>query len=211
MTMHTQNYLNWRYATKKFDITKELPASDLEYILEAGNLAATSYGLQPLKIIVVTDAEKKQALMEAAYNQIQVAENGALIVLAARTDVDETFISEYTERLEIERDLPAGAVDDFKAMMVGHLTSLTAEARLVWSQKQAYIALGTMMVAAAEKAVDSCPMEGFDAVKFNEILGLADLNLHSTVLLPLGYRSSEDATQNYKKVRQDISDIVVQM
>ena len=209
--MHTQNYLNWRYATKKFDISRELPAEDLEYILLAGNLAATSYGLQPFKIIVVTDTQMKQALLAQAYNQIQVSENSALLVIAARTDVDETFISEYTERLEVERGLPAGAVDDFKAMMVGHLTSLTAEARLVWSQKQAYIALGTMMVAAAEKAVDSCPMEGFDAVKFDEILGLADLNLHSTLLLPLGYRSSEDATQNYKKVRQAIETMVVRM
>ena len=209
--MHIQNYLNWRYATKKFDVTKELRAGDLEYIHEAGNLAATSYGLQPFKIIVVTDTEKKKALMEVAYNQIQVGENDALIILAARTDVDEAFISKYTSRIESERGLPAGAVDDFKGMMIGHLTNLTAEALLVWSQKQAYIALGTMMVAAAEKEVDSCPMEGFDAGKFDEILGLAEHNLKATVILPLGYRSSEDATQNYKKVRQDISDIVVRM
>lgn len=209
--MHIKNYLNWRYATKKFDITKELPATDLEYILEAGNLAATSYGLQPFKIVVVTDTEKKQALMGAAYNQIQAGENGALLVLAARTDIDADFIAEYTTRIETERDLPAGAVDGYKDMMVGHLTSLTAEARLIWAQKQAYIALGTMMVAAAEKEVDNAPMEGFDPAKFNEILGLDKLNLHATVILALGYRSAEDATQNYKKVRRDLSDIVVRM
>lgn len=209
MTLH--NLLQWRYAAKKFDITKELPTEDLDYILEAGNLAATSYGLQPFKIVVVTDAEKKKALMEVAYNQIQVGENGALLILAARTDVDAAFISEYTTRIETERGLPAGAVDGYKDMMVGHLTSLSAEARLVWAQKQAYIALGTMMVAAAEKEVDSCPMEGFDAGKFDEILGLAEHNLKSTVLLPIGYRSDEDASQNYKKVRQAIAEIVVKM
>jgi nitroreductase / dihydropteridine reductase len=209
--MHTKNYLNWRYATKKFDTNKELPAADLEYILEAGNLAATSYGLQPYKIVVVTDAEKKQALMGAAYNQIQVGENSALLVLAARTDVDATFIAKYTARIETERSLPAGAVDGYKDMMTGHLTNLPEEVRLTWAQKQVYIALGTMMVAAAEKEVDSCPMEGFDAGKFDEILGLADLNLKSTLVLPLGYRSSEDATQNYKKVRQEISEMVVRM
>lgn len=209
--MHTHNWLAWRYATKKFDTSKGLPSSDLEYILEAGNLAATSYGLQPFKIVVVTDKDKKQALMEAAYNQVQVGDNAALIILAARTDVDATYIAEYTARIERIRDLPAGAVDGYKDMMTGHLTSLPTEARLAWAQKQAYIALGTMMVAAAEKQVDHCPMEGFDPVKFNEILGLSEQNLFATVILSLGYRSAEDATQNYKKVRKAITDIVVRI
>ena len=209
--MHTHNWLKWRYATKKFDTSKELPATDLNYILEAGNLAATSYGLQPFKIIAVTDTEKKQALMEAAFNQAQVGENAAVIILAARTVVDAAFIAEYTARIESERDLPAGAIDGYKDLMTGHLTSLTAETRLVWAQKQTYIALGTMMVAAAEKSVDSCPMEGFDAAQFNEILDLPAHNLHATVILPVGYRSTEDETQNYQKVRQNIEDIVVRM
>jgi nitroreductase / dihydropteridine reductase len=209
--MHTQNWLEWRYATKKFDTSKELPAADLEYILNAGNLAATSYGLQPFNIIVVTDNEKKQALMANAYGQGHVGENSALIVLAARTDVDATFIAEYTKRIEDVRGLPTGSVDGYKDMMVGHLTNLTAEARLVWAQKQAYIALGTMMVAAAEKGIDHCGMEGFDPMKFDEVLGLDALNLHATVILPVGYRSAEDSTQAYKKVRRELSDIVVRM
>jgi len=209
--MHTINWLNWRYATKKFDISKELPDADLEYILEAGDLTATSYGLQPFSIIVVTDATKKQTLMTAAYNQEQVGENSALLILAARTDIDATFIAEYTARMEHERGLEDGAVDDFKDLMVGHLVNLTSEARLVWAQKQAYIALGTMMVAAAEKKVDSCPMEGFDAAQFNEILGLGAHNLHATLVLPIGYRSADDETQNYKKVRRDLSEFVVRM
>jgi nitroreductase / dihydropteridine reductase len=209
--MHTHNWLKWRYATKKFDTSTSLPEADLTYILEAGNLAATSYGLQPFQIVVVTDTAKKQALMAAAYNQVQVSENAALIVLAARTDVDATYIAEYTARIESERGLPTGAVDGYKDMMVGHLTNLSAEARLVWAQKQAYIALGTMMVAAAEKAVDHCPMEGFDPAQFDTILGLKDHNLTATVILPLGYRSSEDGTQHYKKVRKDLADLVVRM
>jgi nitroreductase / dihydropteridine reductase len=209
--MHTHNWLHWRYATKKFDTSKALPAEDLEYILAAGNLAATSYGLQPFNIIVVTDEAKKQALMGHAYNQPQVGENAALIVLAARTDVDATFIATYTARIESERGLPAGSIDGYKDMMTGHLTSLPEEVRLVWAQKQAYIALGTMMVAAAEKQVDSCPMEGFDPAKFDEVLGLTDMNLHATIVLPIGYRSSADETAQYKKVRRALEDIVVRM
>jgi len=209
--MHTQNWLEWRYATKKFDTSKELGAADLEYILNAGNLAATSYGLQPFNIIVVADNEKKQALMANAYGQGHVGENSALIVLAARTDVDATFITKYTQRIESVRGLPAGSVDGYKDMMVGHLTNLTAEARLVWAQKQAYVALGTIMVAAAEKGVDHCAMEGFDPIKFNEVLGLDVLNLHATVILPVGYRPAEDSTSAYKKVRRELGDIVVRM
>ncbi len=209
--MHTKNWLEWRYATKKFDVSKELAAADLEYILETGNLAATSYGLQPFQIVVVTDAAKKEVLMGKAYNQGHVGGNAALFVLAARTDVDAAYIAEYTSRIETTRGLPAGSVDGYKDMMVGHLTSLTEADRLVWAQKQAYIALGTMMVAAAEKGVDNSPMEGFDSNAFDEVLGLKALNLHATVLLAVGYRSPEDATQAYKKVRKDLKDIVVQM
>jgi nitroreductase / dihydropteridine reductase len=209
--MHTHNWLQWRYATKQFDTSKELASEDLEYILAAGNLAATSYGLQPFKIVVVTDVEKKKALVPHAYNQAQVGENGALIVLAARTDIDAAYIAEFTNRIETTRQLPTGSVDGYKDMMVGDLTNRTAEARLAWAQKQAYIALGTMMVAASEKQIDNAPMEGFDPMKFNDILGLTEQNLHATVILALGYRHADDATQNYAKVRQAIDDIVVRI
>lgn len=209
--MHTKNWLEWRYATKKFDVSKELPAADLEYILEAGNLAATSYGLQPFKVVVVTDTAKKEALMGKAYNQGHVGENAALLVLAARTDVDAAYIAEYTSRIETTRGLQTGSVDGYKDMMVGHLTNLTEGDRLVWAQKQAYIALGTMMVAAAEKGVDNSPMEGLDPAGFNEVLGLTALNLHATVMLALGYRSPEDPSQAYKKVRKDLKDLVVRI
>lgn len=209
--MHTKKSLEWRYATKKFDTSKELPAADLEYILESGNLAATSYGLQPFQIVVVTDEAKKKALVPHAYNQAHVGENAALIVLVARTDIDAAFIAQYTNLIEKERGLPTGSVDGYKNSMVGHFTNLAAADRLVWAQKQAYIALGTMMVAAAEREVDNCPMEGFDATMFDQILDLNKLNLHATVILALGYRSTEDETQNYKKVRQTIEDIVVRI
>jgi nitroreductase len=201
--------LHWRYATKAFDTSKELPATDLEYILEAGRLAATSFGLQPFKIVVVTDQEKKTALMAEAWNQAHVGENSALLILAARTDVDEAMITDYARRIEETRGLPAGAVDGYKDMMIGSLMAHTPENRTTWAQKQCYIALGTMMVAAAERQVDSCPMEGFSADGFNKILGLTAHNLTATVLLPVGYRADSDATQHYAKVRRTKEDTIV--
>lgn len=209
--MTTKESLEWRYATKKFDTSKNLETSDLEYILECGNLAATSFGLQPFGIVAVTDEAKKAELMAAAYGQEHVGNNGALLVLCARTDVDAAFIAEYTSRIEQVRGLEAGAVDGYKDMMVGALTSKTADEVLTWAQKQAYIVLGTMMVAAGEKMVDGCPMEGFDPAAFNEILGLDAYNLHATNLLALGYRSAEDETQHYAKVRKDLADVVVRI
>ncbi len=201
--------LEWRYATKAFDPHKQVATKDLDYILEAGRLAATSYGLQPFKIVVVTDEAKKQALVGHAWNQAQVGTNSALIVLAARTDVNEAMIAEYATRIEITRGLPTGAVNGYKDMMVGSLTTLTPEQRLIWAQKQCYIALGTMMLAAAERGIDHCPMEGFSPEGFNEVLGLNAYHLHATVILPIGYRSADDATQHYIKVRKDMKDIVV--
>lgn len=203
--------LKWRYATKVFDTTKTLAEADLNTILEAGNLAATSYGLQPFKMVVVTDEAKKQALVEHAYGQTQIAQNGALIVLSVCTDVDADYIAEYTSRIETTRGLPAGSVDGYKDMMVGDLPNRTPEARLAWAQKQAYIALGTMMAAASELRIDNAGLEGFSPDGFNQVLGLSEMNLHASVLLVLGYRSNEDATANYAKVRKDINNIVVKI
>lgn len=203
--------LKWRYAVKKFDTSKEIPASDLDTILEAGRLTATGYGLQPFDIVVVTDATKKAELVAHAYGQEHVADNSALIILAARTDVDTAFITEYTTRMETTRGLPAGTVDGFKDSMIGSVGGMTPEARLTWSQKQAYIALGTMMAAASEVHVDNHALEGFNPQKFNEVLGLDAKNLHATVILALGYRDASDESQNYAKVRRSTEAMVVRM
>lgn len=201
--------LKWRYATQKFDTTKEIPAEDLKIILEAGNLAATAYGLQPLQMVVVTDPAKKQALVASAYGQSHVADNSALVVLAARTDIDEAYITEYTNRIETTRGLPAGTTAGYKTMMVNDLTSRTPEARLAWAQKQAYIVLGTMMAAASELHIDNHALEGFNPAEFNETLGLGAHNLTATVVLALGYRSEADDTQHWAKVRKPLADMVV--
>ncbi len=203
--------LGWRYATKRFDTLKTVSTEDLDYILQAGNWSPTSYGLQPIKFIVVTDEAKKKALSDAAYGQAHVAENGAVVVLAARTDVNEAMIAEYITRVETGREMEAGSLDSYKQMMIGDLTNRTEEARFAWAQKQTYISLMSMMLAAAEKGIDACPMEGFSPASFDEILGLKEMNLSATVMLAIGYRSVEDKTQHYKKIRRDMSDIVVRI
>lgn len=203
--------LAWRYATGDFDTTKAVSEADLNTILEAGNLMPTAFGLQPFRLVVVSDPEVKASLVAHSWGQQHVADNAHLIVLAARTDVDEAMIAEYTARIEATRSLPAGTTDGFKGMMVGALTPLTPEVRLAWAQKQAYIALGGMIAAASVLGIDNHALEGFDAAKYNEILGLTEKNLHATVLLAIGYRKEDDAAQHYPKVRVAKEDMVVRI
>ncbi len=201
--------LKWRYATQQFDLSQELSAEELNTILEAGNLAATAYGLQPFQMVVVADQAKRDALVEHAYGQEHFAKNGALVILAARTDIDEAYITEYVERTARLRGMDVAALDGFKGMMLGDMTNRGEAGRLAFAQLQAYIALGTMMAAASELHVDNHAMSGFNADAFDEVLGLKTMNLHATVALALGHRSADDAWQNFAKVRKDMKDIVV--
>lgn len=201
--------LKWRYATQKFDTSREIPDADLETILMAGNLAATAYGLQPFQFVVVDDKAKKQALVEHAYGQTHFVDNSALIVIASRTDINEAYINEYIERTAKTRGMDVAMLEGFKGMMLGDMTNRGEAGRMIFAEQQAYIALGTMMAAASEMRIDNHAMSGFNANAFDEVLGLSVKNLHATVCLALGYRHSEDSWQNYAKVRKDIKDIVV--
>ena len=201
--------LAWRYATNKFDVTKKVSEENLTSILESANLMPTAYGLQPFRLIVIADQAVKESLVEHSYGQKHIADNSHLIVLAARTDIDEAMIAEYTARIEAIRSLPAGTVDGFKNAMIGDLTNRPEEARLVWAQKQSYLALGGMMVAASLLGVDNHALEGFNPVAYNEVLGLTDLKLTATTILALGYRDEADASQHYAKVRLPLETLVI--
>ena len=209
--MNIQKLLEWRYATKVFDVDKHVSEEDINGILREASTAATSYGLQPFKFVVIGDQKIKNSLVEHSFGQRHVADNSYLIVLAARTDVNTDYITEYIERIEQARGLESGSIDNFGNMMIDDLTNRTEEERLVWAQKQAYIALGTLMIAATAREIDGCPMEGFNPEAYNKVLGLTDRNLYATVIFPIGYRSKSDETQNYVKVRKALDDMVVRM
>lgn len=203
--------LNWRYATKSFDPARNVSDEQLEKILEAGNLAPTSYGLQPFKFIVVQNQSIQDQLVPHSYNQNQVAEASHVIVIAVRTDIDVDYVNEYAARIETERGLPQGTLDAYRDMMAGTVSGLSENDKLAWHTKQAYIALGMMMSEAAVLGVDSCPMEGFVPSEYDRLLGLTEQNLKSVVVLPIGFRSETDKNQHSKKVRWQLSEIVVKM
>jgi nitroreductase len=193
---------NWRYATKKFDITKKISKADLDFLKEAVKLSASSYGLQLYKVIIVENTELRAKLQPAAWGQSQIVDASHLIVFANYTKVEDEHIDEYLENISEIREMPLEALSGYGDFMKGSLKSKTSEELNIWAQKQTYLALGNLLNAAAELKIDTTPMEGFVPAQFNEILGLEKLNLNAAVVATVGYRSEEDATQFYKKVRK---------
>lgn len=193
--------LNWRYATKKMN-GQAVPDDKVDQILQAAYLAPTSSGLQPFKIIIVTDQEMKSKIKTLANGQSQITDGSHLLVFVAWDNYTEERISNVFYRTEIERGLPEGSYSDYKTRLVKSYTSRPAEQNFEHAARQAYIAFGLAIAAAAELKVDATPMEGFDNTALDELLELPQQGLKSVTLLPLGYRDKEnDWLVNQKKVR----------
>lgn len=198
--------LQWRYASKAMN-GAQIEVATLDYILEAIRLSASSYGLQPFTVQVISNAELKHKLTPAAYNQPQISQSSQLLVFCVWNDVTEAHVDAYMQDMAEQRVVSLESLAGFKAMILGALQNLSVEQKQTWAAKQAYIALGTAMVAAAEQKVDATPMEGFNAQQVDEILGLDEQGLKSTVLLVLGKRSAEDALASMAKVRRSKDDL----
>lgn len=192
----------WRYATKKFDATKKVSDEDLETLLEATRLSASSYGLQPYHVFVVSDQEVKEKLKPASWGQSQITDASHVIVFANATDFGEELVDDFLENVSETRKIPVENLKGYSDFMKSKLLELPLETKSDWTTRQAYIAFSNMMQAAAELKIDTCPMEGFEADKYNEILGLDEKNLNAAVVLAIGYRSEEDNTQHLPKVRK---------
>ena len=199
--------LKWRYATKKYDASKKINDEDLEVLQEAIQLTATSYGLQLFNVINVEDADTRAALLPASWGQTQIVDASHLFVFAVPTQVTREMIESYAKIMAETRGIPVDALTGMVDFMSSKVLEFTPEQQQVWLAKQTYIALGNVMVAAGELKIDGTPMEGFDPQQYNEILGLNDLGLTSTVVMALGYRSEEDEAQHGKKVRRPISEL----
>ncbi|MEB8347281.1 NAD(P)H-dependent oxidoreductase [Flavobacteriaceae bacterium KMM 6898] len=200
--------LNWRYATKKFDARKKVSSEDLDSLLEATTLSASSYGLQPYKILVVEDAEIRSKLRPAAWDQSQITDASHLIVLASQNSFGAELVEDYVDNVSETRGIQAEGLKGYADFMISKLMPLSEDAKAVWTAKQTYIALGNLLSAAAINKIDACPMEGFDAAQFNDILGLTGQGLNTAVLVAVGYRSEEDETQHYKKVRKSKENLI---
>jgi len=201
--------LKWRYAVKKMNGTN-IPAEKLNTIIEATRLAPSGFGLTPYSIIVVEDEDTRKKLLPAFYNQAQVVDGSAVIVFAAWNTISEKEIEQYMQEIAEERGVAVDTLKDFSGAINGSFKNKTAEQARVWADKQAYLALGFTLIAAAVEEIDATPMEGFKPDAVDEILGLTALGLHSAVAVTLGYRdAANDYLSGAKKVRRAPEKLII--
>jgi nitroreductase/dihydropteridine reductase len=201
--------LQWRYATKKMNGEK-IPQDKLDRILQATKLAPSSYGLTPYKVIVVESEELKEGLMNAAYGQTQLTDSSQVLVFATWDTITEGSVDHFIETVANERGITTDLLQDYGSTIKGTLNFMSEDQKITWAQKQAYIGLGFALVAAATEGVDSTPMEGFNPLLVDEVLNLKEMGLKSVVLLPLGYRDTDnDYLVNLKKVRWSDNDFFI--
>ena len=203
--------LNWRYATKKFDDSRILSEEKLEILKHAFNLTATSYGLQPLKMLVISNKEIQKQLTEFSMNQQQVSTASHVLVICTEKNVDEKFISGYFQRVKNLRDTPDEVLQPFHNFLVDDFKNKAIEEIEAWARNQAYLALGTLLTVCATEEIDACPMEGFEPAKYDDFLKLGDRNLQSVLVLPVGYRAKDDFFSELKKVRRPLDEVIIEM
>ncbi len=210
ITMDIIEALNWRYAAKQMNGEK-VPAEKLDKILEAIRLSASSLGLQPYTIINVENKEIREKLQLAANNQPQITQGSNLLVFAAWDNVTEEKLDAYLYDIATTRGMKVEDLAGFRQMGMG-VVNRPATENFEWSARQAYIALGTALLAAAEQKVDATPMEGFNNEEVDKILGLKEKGLRSVALLPLGYRDeNKDYLSKAKKVRRSREKLILDM
>jgi nitroreductase / dihydropteridine reductase len=201
--------LNWRYAVKRMTGAK-VSQQKVDAILEAARLSASSAGMQPYKIIVIENDDVKRQLQPLAFNQPQITEASHLLVFAAFENITAKDIDDFISLQASVKKVAPESLGVFKDRLVTSLLPKTADENFNWSAKQAYIALGTALIAAANEAVDTTPMEGFDPAAFDEYLGLKAMGLKSVAILALGYRDeANDFLAKAPKVRKPLKELVV--
>lgn len=210
-TMNLKKILNWRYSTKKFDKTKPLTDKQVNKVLELTGLSASSYGMQPFKMVVIKNQELKQQLVASSYGQTNIADSSYLIVFAARTDIDKDFVDNYIEHIAEQRNVTIESQASFKKMLVNYINNKENDAIFTWASQQIYIALGTFLIACASEQIDACPIGGFIPEQYDDILELEKHNLKSVVVGVMGYRHEEDKYQHKAKVRKPLNEMVLEL
>lgn len=204
--------LNWRYATQRFDPTRKIADVEWRALEQALVLSPSSIGLQPWKFLVVTDAAVKAGLRAASWRQPQPEECSHFVVFAVRKDLDAGHVERHVERIIEVRGVERESLAKFQSMTLRNLEKARVEGRLdTWQTHQVYIALGQFMACAAMVGIDTCPMEGIDAAKFDEILGLAGTDYATVVACAAGYRAADDKYAATKKVRFRAEDVIVRI
>ena len=183
----------------------------MEKLLEAIRLSASSYGLQPYKVLVVEDPKIRAELRKVAWDQPQITDSSALLVFAVNYDTNAKSVDDFVDLISRTRNISRDVLSGYSDMMKRSIHSQSPEQIETWVSKQAYIALGFGLVTAAILGLDTCPMEGFSGEDFDRILDIQKLSLKSKVIMAVGYRSKDDHYQDLAKVRMKTEDLFIQV
>jgi len=211
MTTNIIKQLEWRYACKKFDESKKLSEEKLAILKNAFNLTATSYGLQPVKLVVVSNPEKIKELVPMSYNQGQIGNASTILVICTETKVDEKYIRNYFDLVEKTRNTSREILKSFEEFLISDFGKKTQEEIDIWSAKQAYLAIGNLLTVCAIEEIDACPIEGFVSSQYDEYLQLTEKGLKSVLVLAVGYRAKDDIFSELKKVRKGVEEMVIEI
>lgn len=200
--------LNWRYATKKFDSKKKINSTHLELLKEAVRLSVSSYGLQLYKVLIIEDPKMKKLLRKASWDQSQITDASHLFVFCSYSQNFNQGVDSYINLLQegVEESKKAGILAYGKSIKES-ISAMGEGERQSWSEKQCYLAMNNLLIAAAELKLDACPMEGFEPDKYDEILGLNDQGLHAVLVAPIGIRALDDSAHFRKKVRRSSEEL----
>ena len=209
--MNIISSLEWRYATKKFDPSKKLSNQQIETLKKAFNLTATSFGLQPLKMIVINNKELQEKFVPHSYYQRQVADASHLLVICIENDTTSEDINNYFDLEKKVRALDELVIAKFRKQLVEMYQNKSLEEKQQSAIFQTYIALGNLMTVCALEKIDCCPMEGFVPSKVDELLNLKSQNLKSVLMLPVGFRAEDDIMIGMKKVRKPLNETVIEI
>ena len=203
--------LEWRYAVKKFDDKASLTEQQILEVKKVFNLSASSYGLQPYKMIVVQNPELKEKLVPASFGQQQISQSAAILVFAVRTDFGMDYIDQFFKDMSTKRQIPLENLEGYKNFMKGSFANKSEDEISSWATKQVYLTMGHMLASLAALQIDACPIEGLDPQAYDKILDLDAKQLKTIVAMPIGVRAPDDASATALKVRKDLSDIIIDL
>ncbi len=203
--------LEWRYAVKKFDAKRTLSEKKIEGLKQAFNLTATSYGLQPITLIVLQNKALQEELVAHSYDQLQVAQASHVLVICIQKVISKGYITNYFNQVKKIRGTSDTILNPFRDAMVDDFSKKDIQEIRQWAKNQAYLALGNLLTICAMEKIDSCPMEGFDPAGYDQVLQLENKDLTSVLVLPVGYRANDDMFSEFKKVRKDLDDSVIEI
>ncbi|MCK5825308.1 MAG: nitroreductase family protein [Ichthyobacteriaceae bacterium] len=202
--------MEWRYAVKVFNADKKLTEEQISYLISAANLTATSYGLQPNKIVRVKNTETRAKLVEHSYGQKQVSEASDLLVICSEKKYTENKVDDYADRIVETRSVSKDSLSGMVNMIKGFVGRMDVSETKNWTVNQAYIVLGNLLAACAVEGIDSCPIAGFIPSKYDEILDLEKEGLTSVLVLPIGYRDESDKYSEFGKIRMKNEEFIIE-